>query len=160
MQLASLVEVTVNGLGYDLVDLEHLSGGFLRVYIDFPWNEAEEKQIAVSDCEKVSRQLSHVMTVEDVDYDRLEVSSPGLDRPLKKLADYERFVGHEVTLKLRLPVEGTNRKSFAGILHAPEGDNLKLEFEVKEGAAMLDFTLSDVDKVRLVPQVDFRSRKG
>jgi ribosome maturation factor RimP len=89
------------------------------------------------------------------------VSSPGLDRPLKKLTDYERFAGHEALVKLRMPMPGAaNRKSFQGILQAPEGDKLKMEFEGKEGPAMLEFTLADVDKARLVPKVDFRSRKA
>jgi len=96
-----------------------------------------------------------------VTYERLEVSSPGLDRPLKKLTDYARFAGQEVTVKLRMPMpSAANRKSFQGVLHAPEGDMLKLEFEGKDGPAMLEFTLADVDKARLVPKVDFRSRKA
>lgn len=161
LQLLDLIEKTVVGLGYDLVDLEMAGRGLLRVYIDFSPQDAGKGAISVVDCEKVSHQLSHVLTVEDVDYDRLEVSSPGLDRPLKKLSDYVRFAGHEVVIKLRMPIVGmANRKSYQGILHVPEGDNLKLEFEAKEGAAMLEFTLADVDKARLVPQVDFRSRKA
>ncbi|RJX32872.1 MAG: ribosome maturation factor RimP [Oxalobacter sp.] len=161
MQLQALIEKTVSGLGYELVDLERAGRGLLRVYIDFPPEEAVKASIAVSDCEKVSHQLSHVLTVENVNYDRLEISSPGLDRPLKKLSDYVRFAGREATVKLRTPIPGTsNRKSYQGILHEPEGDNLRLEFEGKEGAAMLEFVLADVDKARLVPQVDFRSRKA
>jgi len=90
------------------------------------------------------------------------VSSPGLDRPLKKLSDYVRFVDQEAIIKLRMPMPGAaNRKSFQGILRVPEGENLKLEFEANDGsAAVLDFTLADVDKARLVPKVDFRSRKA
>ncbi len=160
MQLSTLIETTVNGLGYDLVDVEMLAGGHLRVYIDVLPQYAELATITVSDCEKVSRQLTHVLAVEDLDYERLEVSSPGLDRPLKRLIDFERFVGHEASIKLRVPVDGTNRKSYQGILHEPEGDQLKLEIETKEGAALLEFTLADIDKARLVPQVDFRSRKA
>ncbi len=132
-----------------------------RVYIDFLPEEADRGNITVEDCEKVSHQLSHVLLVENVNYERLEISSPGLDRPLKKLTDYQRFVGQRVTVKLRLSMPGTpNRKNFEGILHEPEGETLKLEFEVKDGSAMLEFTLADVDKARLVPQVDFRSRKA
>jgi len=161
LQLLDLIEKTVAGLGYDLVDFEMAGRGLLRVYIDFLPQDAGKGAISVSDCEKVSHQLSHVLTVENVDYERLEVSSPGLDRPLKKLSDYERFVGCEVVIKLRMAIPGTaNRKSYQGILHAPEGENLKLEFEAKEGPAMLEFALADVDKARLVPQVDFRSRKA
>jgi ribosome maturation factor RimP len=126
-----------------------------------PAEDADKGGIAVEDCEKVSHQLSHVLTVENANYERLEVSSPGLDRPLKKLADYVRFAGQEAVVKLRMPMPGAaNRKSFQGILHAPDGDKLKLEFEGKEGPAVLEFTLADVDKARLVPKVDFRSRKA
>lgn len=160
MRLLDLIEKTVVGMGYELVDFEQAARGLWRVYIDFP-AEGGDKSITVEDCEKVSHQLSHLLTVEGANYDRLEVSSPGLDRPLKKLADFERFAGQEAVVKLRLPMPGAaNRKSFQGILHAPEGDKLKLEFEGKEGPAMLEFTLADVDKARLVPKVDFRSRKA
>ena len=159
MRLQDLIEKTVVGMGYELVDFEQAARGLLRVYIDFTVDE--DGPITVEDCEKVSHQLSHVLTVENANYERLEVSSPGLDRPLKKLADYVRFAGREATVKLRLPMPGAaNRKSFQGILHEPEGDRLKLEFEGKDGLAMLEFTLAELDKARLVPQVDFRSRKA
>ncbi len=112
MHLADLIETTLSGMGYELVELERAPAGLLRVYIDQP-----ETGIAIEDCEKVSRQLTHVFTVENVDYERLEVSSPGLDRPLKKLADYVRFAGEEVRVTLRLPVNG--QKNFTGILREP-----------------------------------------
>lgn len=158
--LVELIEKTVMGCGYDLVDVERAPGGLLRVYIDFLPEELSRGNISLTDCEKVSRQLSHVLTVENIDYERLEISSPGLDRPLKKISDYVRFAGMEAKIKLRMPVGGmANRKSFQGILHAPEGDELGLEFEGKEGMAMLHFTVADVDTARLVPQVNFRSTK-
>lgn len=161
LRLWDLIEKTVVGMGYELVDLEHGAHGLVRVYIDVGPDAAEEDRITVEDCEKVSHQLSHLLTVENAQYERLEISSPGLDRPLKKIADYTRFAGHEAVVKLRIPMPGAaNRKSFQGILHAPEGDKLKLEFEGKDGPAMLEFTLADVDKARLVPKVDFRSRKA
>lgn len=161
MQLITLIETTLSGMGYELVDLERGPRGLLQVFIDFAPPHDEERNIAVEDCERVTHQLVHVLTVENIDYERLEVSSPGLDRPLKKLADYVRFAGHEALVKLRRPMPQVhNRKSFQGILHAPDGDSLKLEFESNEGPAMLDFTLADVDKARLVPKVDFRSRKA
>jgi ribosome maturation factor RimP len=161
LRLLELTEKTVAGMGYELVDLEQAAHGLLRVYIDFASQHADQGNITVEDCEKVSHQLSHVFLVENVSYDRLEVSSPGLDRPLKKLADYVRFAGQEAVVKLRLPMPGAaNRKSFQGILQVPEGDKLTLEFEGKDGPAMLEFTVADVDKARLVPKVDFRSRKA
>jgi len=161
LQLQELIDRTISGMGYELVDFEKAAHGLLRVYIDFAPGDADRGFITVEDCEKVTHQLLHVLTVENVPYERLEVSSPGLDRPLKKAADYARFAGQEAVIKLRMPMPGAaNRKSFQGILHAPDGDKLRLEFEGKEGPAMLEFTLADVDKARLVPKVDFRSRKA
>ncbi len=162
MQLPELIETTVTGLGYELVDFERAERGLLRVYIDFTAEDAAEKgPITVEDCAKVSHQLSHVLTVENVNYERLEISSPGLDRPLRKLADFARFAGSEAIVKLKVALPGTaNRKSYQGILHEPNGETLALEFEGKEGPALLEFTLADMDKARLVPQVDFRSRKA
>jgi ribosome maturation factor RimP len=162
VQQFELIAKTVSGLGYELVDVERGDRGILRVYIDFPAAVAEEKgPITVEDCATVSHQLSHVLTVENVSYERLEISSPGLDRPVRTLADFERFAGHECTVKLRVAMPGSaNRKTFTGILHAPEGEKIGLELEGKDGPAMLEFTLAELDKARLVPQVDFRSRKA
>ena len=162
MQQFDLIAKTVSGLGYELVDVERAERGLLRVYIDFTAADAEEKgPITVEDCATVSHQLSHVLTVENVNYERLEISSPGLDRPVRKLEDFVRFAGCEATVKLRVAMPGAaTRKTFTGILQAPEGDKLGLEFDGKDGPALLEFTLADVDKARLVPQVDFRSRKA
>ncbi|MES2740177.1 MAG: ribosome maturation factor RimP [Pseudomonadota bacterium] len=162
MQLLEFIEKTVIGLGYELVDVERAERGVLRVYIDFSAADAEEKgPITVEDCATVSHQLSHVLTVENIDYERLEISSPGLDRPLRKLDDFSRFAGSEAVIKLRVAMPGTNnRKTFTGVLQAPVGEQLSLEFEGKDGPALLEFTLADMDKARLVPQVDFRSRKA
>jgi ribosome maturation factor RimP len=161
LQLHELIEKTVAGMDYELVDFEQAARGLLRVYIDFAPDDGDKGSITVEDCEKVTHQLLHVLTVENVSYERLEVSSPGLDRPLKKTADFVRFAGQEAIVKLRMPMQGmANRKTFQGILGTPEDDKLKLEFEGNEGLAMLEFTLADVDKARLVPKVDFRSRKA
>jgi ribosome maturation factor RimP len=161
LPLLELIEKTVAGMGYELVDVQQGGRGLLTVFIDFPPQANEQPTISVEDCEKVTHQLLHVLTVENIAFERLEVSSPGLDRPLKKVADYARFVGQEATVKLRMPMASVaNRKTFQGILHAPDGDTLKLEFESKDGPAVLEFTLADVDKARLVPKVDFRSRKA
>jgi ribosome maturation factor RimP len=156
--LSALIEKTVTGMGYELVDVELAARGLVRVYIDtLP---EENRPVMVDDCEKITHQLLHVLTVENASYERLEVSSPGLDRPLKKLADYVRFAGQEAVVKLRMAMpSAANRKSFQGVLHEPEGETLKLEFEGNEGPAMLEFSLAEVDKARLVPKVDFRSRK-
>jgi len=164
LQLLELIESTLTGMGYELVEFEKAARGLMRVFIDFPFDPAAEEapSITVEDCEKVTHQLVHVFTVENVAYERLEVSSPGLDRPLKKLADYVRFADCEAIVKLRVPLPDTaNRKSYEGTLRAPEGENLMLDFEANDGsAAVLTFTLADVDKAQLVPHVDFRSRKG
>jgi ribosome maturation factor RimP len=162
VQLFDLIATTVGGLGYELVDIERAERGILRVFIDFPAAVADEKgPISVEDCATVSHQLSHVLMVENIDYERLEVSSPGLDRPVRTLADFERFAGEECTVKLRVAMPGTaNRKTYTGILHAPQGDKIGLEFESKDGSALLEFTLAELDKARLVPKVDFRSRKA
>jgi ribosome maturation factor RimP len=162
LQLPQLIEKTVAGLGYELVDVERAERGLLRVYIDFSAEDAAEKgPITVEDCATVSHQLSHVLTVENVNYERLEISSPGLDRPLRKLADYGRFAGCEASVKLRVAMPGTNnRRTFQGVLQEPQGENLSLEFEGTEGPALLEFTLADVDKARLVPKVDFKGRKA
>lgn len=161
MHLSALIEKTVTGMGYELVNFEQAAQGLVRVYIDFTPEDADKGAITVEDCEKVTHQLLHVLTVENANYERLEVSSPGLDRPLKKLSDYQRFAGAEALVKLRLPMpSAANRKSFQGILQEPVGETLALEFEGKDGPAKLEFTLVDVDKAHLVPQVNFRSRKA
>jgi ribosome maturation factor RimP len=162
LQQFDLIAKTVTGLGYELVDVERGERGILRVYIDLTAADAVEKgMITVEDCATVSHQLSHLLTVENVDYERLEISSPGLDRPVRTMSDFERFVGCECTVKLRVAMPGAaNRKTFTGILQAPQGDKIGLEFESKDGSALLEFTLAELDKARLVPQVDFRSRKA
>ena len=122
MQPHADIETTVRGLGYDLVELERGPGGLLRVTIDHPAPAAgaPERFIQIDDCEKVTRQLQHVLDVEGVSYERLEVSSPGLDRPLKTAADFARFTGHQVDIALKLPFKG--RKRFKGELRPREED--------------------------------------
>ncbi|UDG83079.1 ribosome maturation factor RimP [Candidatus Vallotia lariciata] len=151
MQLSELVKNSVTGLGYEFVDLERSRRGILRVFIDHPAG------ISINDCQKVTRQLQRELTVENIEYQRLEVSSPGLDRPLKNRADFLRFAGNKAMVILKHPLD--HKKSFCGILHAPNGDIISLEVQEKDGSIMLDFNLADLDRVRLVPQVDFRSRK-
>ncbi|MFZ9665268.1 MAG: ribosome maturation factor RimP, partial [Limnohabitans sp.] len=101
MALQDIVEQTVKGLGYDLVETERSAGGLLRVTIDLPWQVgAPEQFITVEDCEKVNRQLQFALEVEGLDYRRLEISSPGIDRPLRHAQDFERFVGHVIDITL------------------------------------------------------------
>jgi ribosome maturation factor RimP len=139
MDVVKLVETTVSGLGYELVDLERSGGGLLRVLIDKP------DGISVEDCQVVSNQLTRLFMVENVDYDRLEVSSPGLDRPLKKEADFVRFAGEKVQLRLRMPLAG--RKNFAGVIGAVNDGTLQLDVDGNQVA----IELSNLDKARLVP---------
>jgi len=118
MSWQNVVERTVVGLGYDLVEVERVSAGLVRVTIDRVAGDPRGEFVVVEDCERVTRQLQHVLEVEGLPYERLEVSSPGLDRPLKKEADYRRFAGEAVALTLKEPFRG--RKRFQGRLLAPE----------------------------------------
>lgn len=142
MDIAALLEKTVAQIGYELVDLEMSNRGkMLRLFIDKP------EGITVEDCATVSDHISRLLSVEmDVDYDRLEVSSPGLDRVLKKPADFDRFAGQRVKLKLRIPVEG--RKNFIGILQGVENGDVLLEQE----ATIHRFALTSIEKARLDPE--------
>lgn len=150
------VEKTVTGLGYDLVDCERSAGGLLRVYIDkLPEQAAQGELINVDDCERVTRQLQYVLEVENASYERLEVSSPGLDRPLKKPADYARFAGQDVQITLRVAFQG--RKKYKGELSA-EGEGWRLVFNDGKGDQALDFSLEEVREARLVPAVNFKGR--
>ena len=191
MSWQQALERTVTGLGYDLVDVERSAGGLLRVTIDrLPgqvYSTGPGEFVLVEDCEIVTRQLQYLLEVEAVDYARLEVSSPGLDRPLKKLADWQRFVGSEVEVTLRLAFQG--RKKWRGELMLPaaaealEGSAWRLllpsdrptsrtalKRAAKAVAAgvidamptqeVLDFLLDEVREARLVPNVDFKGRRG
>ncbi|HEU0219764.1 MAG TPA: ribosome maturation factor RimP [Gallionella sp.] len=141
MDVMKLVETTVIGLGYELVDFERSGRGLLRVFIDKP------QGISVDDCQAVSNQLTRLFLVENVDYDRLEVSSPGLDRALKKEADFVRFAGQKAQLRLRLPLAG--RKNFVGIIDGVKDGVLQLDVDGSQVA----IELSNLDKARLVPNL-------
>ena len=146
MDLIALIEKTVVGLGFELVDIEQSPRGrVLRVFIDMP---GKVGGVDVEDCALVSNQLSRVLAVENVDYDRLEISSPGLDRILKKPADFERFSGLEVNLRLRLPING--RRNVNGVLHGLRDGKVALTIDT--GEIELDF--ANIDKARLVPKFD------
>ena len=108
--LASVVEATVVGLGYELADCEVVQRGrLIRVFIERPGaGDDASGRVTVDDCERVTRQLQRVLEVEGIDYDRLEVSSPGLDRALKTAAQFRRFVGHDIELRVRVPVSGSS----------------------------------------------------
>lgn len=137
MDIQTLLEKTLPGLGYELVDYELTPHGDLRVFIDI------ERGITVEDCATVSNHLSRLFVVEDVDYKRLEISSPGLDRPLKKAADFVRFSGSLVKIKTRLPVEG--QKNFIGRLEGCDNDIVRITFDGKTA----NIELANIDKARL-----------
>jgi ribosome maturation factor RimP len=153
----------VESLDYHLVDIEREGRGLLRVTIE---NRDVETPITVADCEKVSHQLTYMLPVENIAFERLEVSSPGVDRIIKTAQDFERFKGLEITLKLHIAMG--NRKNFSGILQGllsgdPQSRDAVwgLLIEPKPGeSAMLEFSLTDVDKARLVPVLDFKGKKS
>jgi ribosome maturation factor RimP len=152
-ELNDLIEQTVSGLGYELVIVETSPRArLLRVFIDFPAVPGEvERHIGVDDCATVSNQLTHVFLVENVDYDRLEVSSPGLDRVLIKPADFRRFSGRQIQLKLRVPLE--NQRNFSGLLESLTGDEGMEKVCLRSADDKLyEFALDNVDRARLVPQ--------
>ncbi len=140
MDLQGLLESTLAGLGYELVELERSTqGGLLRVFID------KTDGINVDDCALVSNHLGRLLAVENVGYDRLEVSSPGLDRPLRTAKDFARFSGQKARLKLRVPVAG--QRNFVGVLCDTEVGKVGLEID----GQLLSLDLGNIDKARLVP---------
>jgi ribosome maturation factor RimP len=140
MDLQGLLENTLAGLGYELVDMERSpKGALLRIFIDKPGG------ITVEDCALVSNHLSRVFTVENVAYDRLEVSSPGLDRPLRKAEDFVRFSGQKAKLKLRVALEG--QRNFVGVIRECEAGKVGIEVDGR----VLSVDLGNLDKARLMP---------
>ena len=143
LNLENVVEPVVAGMGYELVDLQSSNGGrLLRLFIDKPGG------VGLEDCAAVSRQLSRVFEVEGVDYDRLEVSSPGLDRPLRKSSDFERFAGQKAELKMRTPGEGGRRK-YVGVLRGAADGRINLELDGK----VVALALEDMERAKLVPEL-------
>ena len=129
-------------MGYELVEVERLAHNkLLRIFVD------KEGGINIDDCVAISNHLSRLFAVENIDYGRLEVSSPGLDRPLRKEADFIRFTGETVKLKLRIPIQG--QRNFMGVLRETNNGIIKLESEGK----LFDLELSNVGKARLVPKL-------
>jgi ribosome maturation factor RimP len=198
--LQQIVEQTVSGLGYDLVEIERSAGGLLRVTIDLPWQAPDaaaadapagipEQFVTVEDCEIVTRQLQFALEVDAVEYRRLEVSSPGIDRPLRGDKDLGRFVGEVIDITLRQPVGAAaaglvnaNRKKFRGRLEAVEAVEATAdagavwrivwsdEPERKPGARVsakrvpapmqaMDFQYSELRDARLAPVIDFSGRR-
>jgi ribosome maturation factor RimP len=189
--LQQTVEQTVAGLGYDLVEIERSAGGLLRVTIDLPWTAPSLEAVAaglpepfvtVEDCEKVTRQLQFALEVDGAEYKRLEVSSPGIDRPLRGEKDFERFVGEVIDVTLKAPMGAAaggqvsaSRKKFRGTLERAEGGGWQIVWSeappVKPGQRIgkkralaplqaLGFVLDELREARLAPIVDFKGRRA
>lgn len=193
MALKDIVEQIVAGLSYDLVEIERSAGGLLRITIDLPWvaPSAEgaapvlpEQFVTVEDCEKVTRQLQFALEVDGIEYSRLEVSSPGIDRPLRHQQDFERFAGHVVDLTLKAPIGAAaagqvnaNRKKFRGTLERVPGEGGAVGWQIvwsdapepKPGQRIskkrvapplqaMGFTLDELREARLAPIVSFKGR--
>ena len=192
MALQQIVEQIVSGLGYELIEIERLAGGLLRVTIDWPWVApqvdapvVEHRPVTVEDCETVTRQLLFALEVDSVEYSRLEVSSPGIDRLLRDARDFDRFLGYEVDVTLKLAVGAAamgqvnaNRKKFRGTLEraeAVEGTQTHWQLvwseptKAKPGQRIgknrppapvhvLGFVLDEVREARLAPLVNFKGR--
>jgi ribosome maturation factor RimP len=147
MDLGELLESTVPALGYELVDWDRSARTRLvRVFIDKPHG------VDVEDCARVSNHLTRLFAVEDIDFERLEVSSPGLDRPVKRLGDYARFAGQEAQLTLSAPVDGAKR--IKGILRGTEGDAVLVETT----AGVKSFPFETITRARLVPAIEWTKR--
>jgi len=185
--LQQIVEQTVAGLGYDLVEVERSAGGLLRVTIDLVWSPGQEAAagaqfVTVEDCEKVTRQLQFALEVDGVDYKRLEVSSPGIDRLLRNELDFTRFEGEVIDITLKAPMGSAasgrvaaNRKKFRGQLLRSEGGGWQIVWsdepppkpgqrvsKKREPAPLqaLGFTLDELREARLAPIVDFKGRRA
>ena len=190
MALQEIVEQVVGGLGYDLVEVARSAGGLLRITIDLPWTPAgpapgtAEQFVNVEDCEKVTRQRQFAREVDGVEYTRLEVSSPGIDRPLRHLADFERFCGHVIDLTLKAPMGAAangqvsaSRKKFRGTLERVVAEGGAVGWQIvwsdeppaKPGQRIskkrappvlqaLGFALDELREARLAPIVSFKGR--
>jgi ribosome maturation factor RimP len=185
--LQEIVEQIVGGLNYDLVEINRSAGGLLRITIDLPWAPemaGVEQFVTVEDCEKVTRQLQFTLEVEAIEYARLEVSSPGIDRPLRHQQDFERFVGQVIDLTLKAPMGAAaagqvsaSRKKFRGTLERAEQSDAGAAWQIvwsdepapKPGQKVskkrvppplqaLGFTLDELKEARLAPLVSFKGR--
>lgn len=187
MALQDLVEKTVTALGFDLVEIQRLNAGLLRVTIDVPWQGADAADvtaafITVEDCEAVTRQLQFALEVEGIDYQRLEVSSPGIDRLLRDERDFARFEGEIIDITLKNPMGSAaqglvaaNRKKFRGQLARAAAPATGWEISWSDEPApkpgqrvskkrpppvmqVLGFELDELREARLAPIVNFKGR--
>jgi ribosome maturation factor RimP len=143
LRLEKVVAPAVAGMGYELVDVQASNGGrLLRLFIDKPGG------VTVDDCAAISRHLTRVLAVEGIDYERLEVSSPGLDRPLRKEADFARFAGRKAEVRMRT-ADATGRRKFVGVLRGAQAGQVSLELEGQTVRLAWD----DIDKAKLVAEL-------
>jgi ribosome maturation factor RimP len=143
LRLEKVVEPAMAGMGYELVDVQASNGGrLLRLFIDKPGG------VTLDDCAAASRHLTRVLAVEGIDYERLEVSSPGLDRPLRKEADFTRFAGQKAEMRMRTP-DATGRRRFVGMLRGAAAGRVSMELE----GSIVSLALEDLDKARLIPDL-------
>ncbi|MCB5363935.1 ribosome maturation factor RimP [Pusillimonas sp. CC-YST705] len=162
--LLTLTQEALSGMGVELIDVEKAPMGLLRIIIDRP------EGVRIEDCEQVSKQLSRVYEVENIDYRRLEVTSPGVDRPLRTAADFQRFAGHRVEVKLRQAQD--NQKVFVGCLlpsassdeSASSEADMRFQIALEDANAkptdkVLSFTHGDIDRAKLNPVLDFKGKK-
>jgi len=184
--MQDVVDKVVAACGCELVEIERSAGGLLRVTIDRPWQPgAAAEPVTLDDCERVTRQLQYTLEVEGVEYRRLEVSSPGIDRPLRGERDFERFEGAVVDLVLKAPIGAAaqgavapTRKRFRGVLRrGPAGWQLLWREDAPSPATgagsrgrrpprrvppapeqVMDFSLDELKEARLAPIVDFKGR--
>ncbi len=143
--LWDLFEPVVSGMGYDLIEIEHFPNpkhGVLRLYID------KEGGVNIDDCSAVSRQISALIDVEEPVRGQfnLEVSSPGLDRPLRRVQDFQRFTGSKVKLKTVMPLEG--QRNFTGRLLQASDETVVIETDDEE----ISLPMSAIEKARIVPE--------
>jgi ribosome maturation factor RimP len=141
--LEEILEQTVRGMGFELVDTQRSNGGrLLRIFIDKPGG------ITIDDCATTTRHLQRVFAVEGIDYDRLEISSPGLDRPLRKPADFARFAGSRIDVRMQNP-DATGRRHFVGTLQRVDGSLATLEVD----GLRVELDVSAMERARLVPEL-------
>jgi ribosome maturation factor RimP len=143
VSVEKVIEPAVTGMGYELVDVQASNGGrLLRLFIDKPGG------VTLDDCAAISRHLTRVLAVEGIDYERLEVSSPGLDRPLRKASDFARFAGQKAEIRMRTP-DASGRRRFVGVLRGAESGQVSMELEGQTVALALD----DVDRAKLIAEL-------
>jgi ribosome maturation factor RimP len=155
--ITELTREAIAGLGVELVDVERAPLGLLRITID-----RDDGGVTIEDCERVSKQLSRVLEVEAVDYKRLEVGSPGVDRPLRTPRDFERFVGQRIEIRLREPID--NRKVFQGILGLVDaseaGQLFFIDYQENKGETKrITFEVADLERAKLDPLLNFKGKK-